>query len=731
MNKNFLILILLCCSIVFAQETPPPGQGPEEELIPEEAQLQTWNRMFAEAEAVFKSENQPQSIPLFQDLIAKITAEKMKRPLTEPERMLLLKSLDYLGQGFYLEGQEEESKNVFVKLIETDPNYGLNEQLVSPKIIDFVNELKSASLGALSITSIPPGVDIEVDGVKIGTTDLASVYTLKGTHEITASRPGYHPQTQTIEVVAGKTQKVAFTLERSSSVAYFITYPKGVEVLMNGKSLGFTAGDAPERATPTAAERNLPPTEFSAEFPIPELQPGSYEVEFRKPCWETPRRRMEITANDDYYLAPIVMDPANATLNITADDPQANIFIDNEYKGLAPKQSLQVCPGKHIVKLKGPFGKFEKEIELKNNQSLDISAQLKPSLAFLGIVSFSAMAKAQLERYRQETVRELNGLKTLNFQDSSKSTDQAALEEAIQEIAISLEDPVPDPSRQEKIQELCSKVESDLLLFGFIPERAQERTVDYYLLSNWSSMADIRRIQTENDTEWNRFKAQLEYDRPLFEKRLGINAIDTSVTPGPVIAKLSLKTYQDSQPLLIGDVITAIQDRPVKTTEELLAATRDLQNESGVSLSISRAGAISTVPVQLMPSAMEIDYSDSGILFNRQLAWFKKMAGLERTSAQEKNVALLNIALCHMHFREYDRALEQLQQVQLDREIGIGPGTVKYRMAQVYRALGKIDEAKQSVAEAIRAQQNTVGSDDGLPLAAEAERLQQALNHPQ
>jgi hypothetical protein len=341
------------------------------------------------------------------------------------------------------------------------------------------------------------------------------------------------------------------------------------------------------------------------------------------------------------------------------------------------------------------------------------------------------MAKAQLERYRQETVRELNGLKTLNFQDSSKSNDQAALDEAIQEIAISLEEPVPDPSRQEKIQELCSKVESDLLLFGFIPERAQERTVDYYLLSNWSSMADIRRIQTENNTEWNRFKAQLEYDRPLFEKRLGINAIDTSVTPGPVIAKLSLKTYQDSQPLLIGDVITAIQDRPVKTTEELLAATRDLQNESGVSLSISRAGAISTVPVQLMPSAMEIDYSDSDILFNRQLAWFKKMAGLERTSAQEKNVALLNIALCHMHFREYDRALEQLQLVQLDREIGIGPGTVKYRMAQVYRAVGKIDEAKQSVAEAIRAQQNTVGSDDGLPLAAEAERLQQALNNPQ
>jgi tetratricopeptide (TPR) repeat protein len=496
---------------------------------------------------------------------------------------------------------------------------------------------------------------------------------------------------------------------------------------MNGKSLGFTAGDAPERTTAAAAERNLPVTEFSAEFPIPELQPGTYEVEFRKPCWETPRRRMEITANDDYYLAPIIMEPAKATLNITADDPQANIFLDNEYKGLGSKQSLQVCPGKHVVKLKGPFGKFEKEVELTNNQTLEISAQLKPSLAFLGIVSFSAMAKAQLERFRQETIRELNGLSTLNFQDNSKSTDQAALDEAIQEIAISLEEPTPDPARQEKIQELCGKVESDLLLFGFVPEGAQDRAVDYYLLSNWSSMADIRRIQTENNEEWKRFKSQLEYDHPLFEKRLGINAIDTAVTPGPVIAKLSLKTYQDSQPLLVGDIVTAIQDQPVKTTEELLAAARALQKPDGIQLTVVRSGATTAIPLQLMLSAMEIDFTDPELLFNRQLAWFKKMAGLDRTSAQEKNVALLNVALCHMHFKEYDRALEQLQQVQLEREIGIGPGTVKFRMAQVYRALGRLDDAKKSLAEAVRAQQNTLGSDDGPLLPMEAERLQQAL----
>ena len=728
MKHRFVVFLLLICTCLFAQETPPPSDRPQEEMIPEEAQLQDWNKEFAAAEAVFNSENQAQSIPMFQSLVGKITAEKMKRELTEPEKLVLLKSLDYLGQGFYLEGQSDEAKNVFLKLIETDPNYRMNAELVSSKIIDFVEELKTESMGALSINSIPPGASISIDGVNVGTTDLESVYTLKGTHEIRAERPGFHAQAQTVEVTGGKAQKVSFTLERSSSVAYFVTYPKGAEVLIRGKSLGFTSGEGPERAQPSAAERGIAVNEFSAEFPIPELQPGDYEVEFRKPCWETPTRKLTITANDDYYYAPIVMEAAKATLNITADDPQANVFIDNEYKGLVPKQALTVCPGKHIVKLKGPFGKFEKEVELKSKQTLDISAELKPSLAFLGVVSFSAMAKAQLERFRQETVNQLQSLKTLNFQDTSRSQDRAAMEEAIQEIAIGLEAGTPDPERQQRIQQLCSKVESDLLLIGFIPERGTERVVDYYLVSNWTSMADTRRIQLGNSENWSEFKAQLEYDQPLFEKRLGVSAIDTSITPGPVIAKLSLKTYQDAQPLLIGDIITSIGNRPVKTTEELLAAVRELQKEPNTNVSVTRGSAVSTVPVQLMISALEIDYTDPKLLFNRQLAYFKKMAGLDRTNAQEKNVAALNVALVHMHFREYEQAVEQLQQVQLDRAVGIGPGTVKFRMAQAYRALGMTNEAKSSLAEAMQAQQNTIGSDDGPLLSTEAERLQQALS---
>ncbi|HSP06913.1 MAG TPA: hypothetical protein VLR94_07025 [Acidobacteriota bacterium] len=128
-----------------------------------------------------------------------------------------------------------------------------------------------------------------------------------------------------------------------------------------------------------------------------------------------------------------------------------------------------------------------------------------------------------------------------------------------------------------------------------------------------------------------------------------------------------------------------------------------------------------TIPIKLVNSPMEIHFNNPTLLFNRQLAAFKKAINLS-TGALDKNMALLNIGLCHMHFAEYEVAFEQLRQVQLSRTIGIGPGTVAYRIAQCYRELGYTKEASDSLTEAAKYQQNTLYSDDGPSLTHEIER---------
>lgn len=718
-RKLFAVLLLLATAVLWAQESSVQ-QGPHEEMLPEEAQQQEWTKAFQDAETVFKSENQTDSIPLYQDLIAKITEQRLKRQLSDPERLLLFRSLDHLGLAFFFDGQRDQSGQVFLKLVELNPNYELDPTTVSSKVIDFYNQIKNQNLGMINVTTDPKGATVKLDGQIVGTSDLVSLYSLRGDHQVEISKPGFVSQTQVVSTIPQRTVKVNVKLERSSSVGYFITYPKNVELIMAGKSLGVTTGEPNQRATESATQHNLPPNEFSAEFPIADLLPGTYEIEFRKPCWEGQTRRITIDRNDDYYFEPIVLEASPAFLNITADDDKANIFIDDEYLGIAPKQKMKICSGKHVLKLKGPRGKFERRLELKKNQTVDIAAKLNPSLTFLGLVSESDVRQPDLDKLNTEVINKLTDLRNLSFVDSSGSMD-AAMRENLSRLIESMGSNKPDKERTTQIQGICTKAESDLLLFGFVQRESILRNVTFYLLSNWSSMPDIRKIQVYDESQWITYKSELEYEEPLFQKRMGVHLIDTEITQGPVISQVLLKTFSDTQPLMAGDVITSINATPVKTAMDVQKTLLTLQGQDDISVAVNRAGSSLSIPAKLVKSPMEIQFNNPTLLFNRQLVAFKKAINLS-TNPLDKNVALLNIGLCHMHFAEYEIAFEQLRQVELNRQIGIGPGTVAYRIAQCYRELGYTREAADSLTEAAKYQQNTIFSDDGPVLSHEIAR---------
>jgi len=711
----------------FGQQTPPPESKPQEAPIEEEAMQMQWAKAFQEAEKVFNSENQTSSIPMFESLITQITEQKVKRGLTDPEMLLLLRSLDYLGQANYNEGETEKSKLVFLKLMELNPNYQLNQELTSPKIIDFVKKIKDQNLGMITITTEPPGATIKLDGVSAGNSDITGLYSLKGDHDLEISKPGFVTQQSTLNVVPGKSQKFNFKLERSSSVAYFITYPKGVEISMGDKLLGTTASTTPpQRAEQSAIAMNVPLADFSDEFAVPDLQPGSYEVQFKKPCWETQLRKITIEENADYPFEPIVLTPSIAQLNITADDEKANVFIDNDYIGMAPLQKHQVCAGKHLIKIKGPRGKYETTVDVKKNQALNIDAHLNPSLTFMGLVAEPDILKSDLDKLTVEINENLLKLHNLNYVDNSQSGDRMVVQENLRKILDGIKTNTPDKDRRSAIQELCTAAESDLLLIGYVPKEKLQRNVEFYLLSNWSSMADIRNIQVFDGSEWKRFMAELDYEEPLFQKRLGVYLIDTLITDGPIVAQVLLKGAGESQLLNTGDQILAIEGKAVKNASEVQQVLMDLQKNDAVKISLQRAGSAMDVDQKLLNSPMEIQFNNPTLLFNRQLIGFKKDYNLS-VNPLEKNIAMLNIGLCHMHFAEYDLAFEQLRQVQLDRAVGIGPGTVQYRIAQCYRELGYKKESGESLQEAAKYSQNTIYSDDGPSLQREIRRAQLAL----
>lgn len=120
-----LLIFLFCAGIVWAQ------QGSD------------WGKTFAAAETAFNSRAQYSSVSLFQDLIQKITQEKSKRALSDSELTLLYKSYDYMGQAYYNHGEFAPAYQGYSKLLELNPGYKLNEDLVSPKIVKFVEDIRT------------------------------------------------------------------------------------------------------------------------------------------------------------------------------------------------------------------------------------------------------------------------------------------------------------------------------------------------------------------------------------------------------------------------------------------------------------------------------------------------------------------------------------------------------------------------------------------------------------
>src|SRR5262245_3111417 len=105
-----------------------------------------WQQDFGKAEAIFNGRTQEDSIPLFEDLVSRISDESQRRLLTLEEVKLMARSLDYLGQSYFNMNQQENARKAFLNLLSLDPDYKINEDLVSSKIVNFFGELKKEHL---------------------------------------------------------------------------------------------------------------------------------------------------------------------------------------------------------------------------------------------------------------------------------------------------------------------------------------------------------------------------------------------------------------------------------------------------------------------------------------------------------------------------------------------------------------------------------------------------------
>ncbi len=202
MKKSLLFLFLISLATTLTA-------GPEE--------LQGWEKTFQAAEKQFNSASEYSSVSSFQNLINQIGEFQKEHALSREESELLEKSLDYVGQAFFNNNEPEKAKEAFTRLIQQNPSYKIDEDMVSPKIVDFFSQIKKQSLGALTVSSNPAGAEVKLDGKSIGKTNLDRAFASKGEHTVEISKQGYKTVTRTVQLTGDGIQ-IQAELEQVSLV---------------------------------------------------------------------------------------------------------------------------------------------------------------------------------------------------------------------------------------------------------------------------------------------------------------------------------------------------------------------------------------------------------------------------------------------------------------------------------------------------------------------------------
>lgn len=224
-----------------------------------------------------------------------------------------------------------------------------------------------SSYGSLMITSDPDNAYAYIDGSYAGTTALTVRNLAEGDHRIRLTAPGYNEWTTTQYVKAGAVMTVHGTLTPSASDKGYIrvvSYPGEAEVYLDGKYMGKTNDEGvPGAYTMT-------------------VNPGTYKVSVELTGYRDYEQTVAVgtgqTQTVDANLV-LISEPVPGEISISSTPSGANVFVDDEYKGITPVTIPGVASGTRDVLLRLPgYADADDKVNVPPGGTATVSVSMKP-----------------------------------------------------------------------------------------------------------------------------------------------------------------------------------------------------------------------------------------------------------------------------------------------------------------------------------------------------------------
>ena len=575
-------------------------------------------------------------------------------------------------------------------LIDLNPDFDVDRGLTSQRLAALFDRMKGEKYALVKLSYAPEGGRLLVDG-KPGA-PLPRKHLLFGTHKLTYTRPGHAAADLTLELGPRDVKTTDFKLTRTSSTLRFHVQPTDVEILLDGKSLGYAIGKAGPEAAALALPLGLRPEDLSAAFVIAELPPGKHRLELRAPCLRT--KSLELgpelaTPAADHTLEPIRMEPSKGTLSVTSAWPGGELFLSGQSFGPLPVVKAAVCSGPYDLLVRFPAGGFSQRLAVTEGQTLSLDVRPKPRLAFAGLEAGDFTGRARF----------LSQLE--------------ALGDRLQQVAFL---PArPDEPPREALVRLKASHEAELILLA---TPVQDHKVIHrveLVLATLDGEEERLVVKPLEQDPLGALATRLNTLARTQEPGLGLSLLDVPGEPGPWVlaaSELALKAgIQVGQPLL------QVDGKAVPSVQGL---RQQLEAAKGP-LSVSQGGADVSLPVRLEP--LEIPLGSPDLCYPAVLAQLRlQYAGAKGDAA---NLVKLNLALVLMQFRKYDKAIELLRDARLSSVRGLSQGTLDYHTGFCFLQMGSAyqSEAGQAFRQALKYPQATLLGPDGplvAPLARQA-----------
>ncbi len=575
-------------------------------------------------------------------------------------------------------------------LIDLNPDFDVDRNITNARLQAIFETLRSTKLVRVKMVLEPEGGTLTVDGRAHNT---ALKFLPPGSRRVAYAKAGFQSVEQQVDLTLKEPKTLEMKLTRVSSTVTLCTSPTGVEVLLDGKSLGSSVGIAPPELRPLAEKAGLRLEELSAPFVVGELGEGKHILEFRAPCFRP--RRIELDASfsapfADHTLEAVKLEASRGLLSVSTSAPGGELWLSGKSHGPVPVKDLQVCSGTYDLQVRFPAGGFTQRVEVPEGKSVVVEARPKVRMAFLGLEGTEDFAG------RERILGQLEGFG-----------------ERLSTLAFLL--PPKGENPQAALARLKASGEAELTLVARPVPGKPVHEIEL-VVSTLQGEADHSVVKPLEQDPLAALAARLNRMPPLEEPWIGLDLLDIPGAAGPWVLRADEAATRAG--IKASQAITQVNGKP---TPDLPTLRQALAEAKGEQVTVSQGE--STLSLNLRQQTLEIPLDAADLCYPFLLAELRlRYLGAK---GDEAGFIRLNQALALMHFRHYDRALEVLRDARVMSTQGVSQGTLDFYTGICLLRLGHVytPEAVQAFNQALKYPHATLFGPEGplvAPLAKQA-----------